>query len=893
MTIAQGSGLNYATFTGLYPKVSSAGEIFLMRNNGSNQIAFATDIYDTDGFSDADLYISGSKQSDGGVIAETTQSYSTSVHANTVGGTNTFTSLTDGEYEYRSLVKQDADAIEINLKKYFIVDNQRPHVWLEKLKDTDFVTATVAKGHVDTGLTANGTADDVSGVVKFYVNAFDNYLLKEIRVQCTTLSGISTWKTLATRSAAGVWTFSDYNGGTANNIDDTGYWAAFEESKSLASDADKLRLRLEINTAQVTNVARLANTLEFSAIDWAGNEVDLATYSDEQATTPVFSAASPNSGYQKSVRKMLDVVPYITEITTSLTAAFAKDFARSASGKYPVLIDTINATYEQVTVNGFNLNPVISGGASGDVRISKDIDAYNAGKVGTGLAFNTLAANKTSFKTIVQTAGSGYLSVFTNGIPSINNINAERVSNSENSSAHLTVYDDRYLSVWNINKLRQTVALANNAVYPSMKMNSNNPAFAYANNAGGWGIALYYDGTTEKKVYENWDLFTYTSIGFNSSGNHGILYDINVVNGNNGDNNSGDKGGLLTSFYYDVPGTGWNSWSYRFNDNQLWLDNLSHPTVTSVLDRYQHPDMYMNGTTDTTKVFVSFYDKLENRIIFRTFNVGTNAVIDDVTGGRINNAGTALYTNLAQYEEDGTFPEYDDTDLRFAANNNSGKTPPGQQIIESTYTGNFSAVASTTDGNTAMIVYYDASGTGGLRFKYNTTPVNSGTWVSHKNSSGTDTVLDSGYGGEFVDMAVDSQNHIHIAYYDNNNGDLRYIYMPAYDSNSSQVEKYLVDSYFDVGDKITVTVNTSDVPYIAYKGINRSGKIAWLNGSRGHGTDSSGKFTGTWECQTLPTIINDSDSNRFNIGIGTDGMPVSGYTNGGIEYIRLLPELSN
>ena len=41
----------------------------------------------------------------------------------------------------------------------------------------------------------------------------------------------------------------------------------------------------------------------------------------------------------------------------------------------------------------------------------------------------------------------------------------------------------------------------------------------------------------------------------------------------------------------------------------------------------------------------------------------------------------------------------------------------------------------------------------------------------------------------------------------------------------------------------------------------------------------------------VPARVVDNDTNRFNIGVDTSSLPVVGYTNDGIEYIRRLADL--
>ena len=214
----------------------------------------------------------------------------------------------------------------------------------------------------------------------------------------------------------------------------------------------------------------------------------------------------------------------------------------------------------------------------------------------------------------------------------------------------------------------------------------------------------------------------------------------------------------------------------------------------------------------------------------------------------------------------------------------------GQYLIDDTNTGNYTAVAATADGSTAVVAYYDAAGTGNVRLKYKKNPATSGTWTDLG-------LIDSGHGGENIDMAIDSNNNLHIAYYDNNRGDLRYIYLPKSTSTptwiAGDVQSYIVDSYFDVGENLTLQLDSSNTPYIAYKGVSRSGKVAWLTGVPGDGADSNEQFTGDWEIMIVPTSITNTDSNKFCVGLDTNDLPVVGYTNGGIEYIRLLSELAD
>ncbi len=586
--------------------------------------------------------------------------------------------------------------------------------------------------------------------------------------------------------------------------------------------------------------------------------------------------------------RQYDVVPYITRVDTAITGYISKDFNRSALGRYPVRAG------ETITVRGYNLKPAIAGTGAGasDVRVVSLANRDNASKTGRGLAWGGVGSPYTSMTATISTLavdasiGSGYLVVWVNGVPSINALSGR--SNAETNFVSVTGTDERWLTVWDLTVFKTAYAAAapnaNHAVYPSMVMNGDTPLFAYVNNVQGYGLAEFWNGAAEWKIYENWDLFTHTAIDVNASGNHAALYDINVVRSGS-INTPDDKGGILTTWFYQPPNTTWNGTSYYYRDFTIWLDNLWKSGVSALLGRYQYPDMKVSGTTAVTTAYYSVYDSLDDRVLVRSFKVGTTSGSVG-SANKITDTATNIYTNIAQVNQNLTWPAYTDVatnNRRFGGGGtNAGRSPVPAAYTVATGAGPWTAVAATS-GGVALVAWYDTA-TNELKYAYNASAD-----VAGSGSFGGTKVLDSFCGGDFVDMAVDAADHVHIAYHDSYAGDLKYVYIDTY--NGTPSAPYLVDSYLTVGNKSSICVSSAGVPYITYKGMGNTAKVAWLLGVRADGVDANDKFTGTWEVQVLPARIVDNDANRFCMGLDTATRPVVGYTNDGIEYIKRLDEV--
>ena len=146
--------------------------------------------------------------------------------------------------------------------------------------------------------------------------------------------------------------------------------------------------------------------------------------------------------------------------------------------------------------------------------------------------------------------------------------------------------------------------------------------------------------------------------------------------------------------------------------------------------------------------------------------------------------------------------------------------------------------------------------------------------------------------GNHVDMAVDGDDNVHLAYYDVINGGLYYTYIPSASviptttGDTTGIITVSVDTYLAAGTKLMLNVRqethgteTRYVPYISYFhnsfGETRNSiRVAWrsdfsdlLDGTN----EEDDSFTGAWEVMTVPA------ANTPLIGeFVCNGVPTSG-----------------
>ncbi|MBQ2530638.1 MAG: hypothetical protein II547_10320, partial [Treponema sp.] len=242
----------------------------------------------------------------------------------------------------------------------------------------------------------------------------------------------------------------------------------------------------------------------------------------------------------------VDVVPYITDVTTALSLTKKNNpsvYSRSALGHYPV------AATETVKMTGFNL-------AGGTVKFNAE----------TGTA--DVAYNASGFA-IPSGAKSGNVSISVNGVGSLNNKNgndshgsyAKTVDLSANPTGDKTIYDNYYnrqpngdnnnlltddvvLDIWQF----KDAGISQTSGYitePIMKVNPKNGMLNFGFNSG---PANYCMANGENTSYTTWvgNYARFSTCGFTVDENgrtHGISVGLDTNPGSSG------SSGRLEYFY--------------------------------------------------------------------------------------------------------------------------------------------------------------------------------------------------------------------------------------------------------------------------------------------------------------------------------------------------------
>ncbi len=869
---------------------------------------------------------------------------------------------------------QDSQWTVLNVQlKQDIADTVAPKVVIKPFywnndEDNSLYQNSLSNGHIEleedwknaSGYNSSATSGEydgdpkVSGKIVLHGTAYDDVCLSSLWIKFGKDKGTSTQKLefenyLKTTGYGINGKYGDYvqvahyNSSenkweiSAATMDSTG-WEFTIEDGYFDQNGHKVNWTLSLDTAKLSGVAGSDIDFKIMAVDHLNND---AHKSSENNSTELNSDASINTAddvYNKPAYRM-DVVPYITGLTTKLSSIEKKNpsvYGRTALGKYPVYYYTKNASgseeSEKIGVKGFNISNGANVYFEGNVTTTLDSD----------LKFE-LPAN----------AKSGKIYVFVNSIENLNNKNYKdskgsykninktgslyenyrhyynRQANNVNND---NLEDDVEIAIWGINS--QSAESPEGVITePSMHINPVDGQLGFSFSSGNYGY--YPDGVNNKGSAQTSSLKfwcrDYTPVNTMRFiyDNQGHMFGVHAGTDTNAPRNARFR--LVSSVWgpsstIDGGDTDWLC-AYSAN-NALRLEYMGlNKSGNIVLNgtRFQfHPQLVAYASGNVTNLYMLYYDSLTNELRFRA-GAMDNTKAFEFKGWWDENTNMSFGDFHDDAYTDGRNKSYQVTNYNHVSVLASSATTsyaPGMRYAIAVVPGS----GSTPD--TVVVVWHD--------------PIHNTLWYSylenpivnnHKNvdstthvnkSWHTPTAILDGISGGYCAIAVDPDNHVHIAAYSKENtGSLVYTYLDTYKSDYIyEKNSVFVDSYGATGQYITIDFakngTGTDVRYVPYIGYLMTSlqypKYAYLvdsesSGKNGGiwspkpGTDEDyNMYTGAWESVILPTqnefilddicigVLRNADGTLKNIPVvtGTDkcggngtSNPVLGY---GINY---------
>ncbi|MBI9101743.1 MAG: hypothetical protein JEY99_04970 [Spirochaetales bacterium] len=243
---------------------------------------------------------------------------------------------------------------------------------------------------------------------------------------------------------------------------------------------------------------------------------------------------------------------------------------------------------------------------------------------------------------------------------------------------------------------------------------------------------------------------------------------------------------------YEAAAYNWQNTS----TDRLGLGNLSFINDNNyssysevVMNRYINLQMEVDGGDTGTTNYVAYFDQAsESRsIVFWSFQTGTG--VTNTTRLARDGTNTRWWSDLEKFSDDTN--DYGSTGYDVGIRTpNAGiaRTEVTTGGADSQY---FDMAWDDVNGN-AYIAYYDEQN-GELKLAYNTDPGNSpGAWTTRT------TAIDTG-AGQYVAMDVDPAGGIHLSYFDGTNSNLKYAYLSSYDVADAEISVSTVDALFTNG----------------------------------------------------------------------------------------------
>lgn len=829
----------------------------------------------------------------------------------------------------------------------------RPFYWTGKGSENSSVyySGSTAAGHIEleddwkktNAYTANAAATEadkndeydadpkVSGTIYIEGQADDNVLVNELYLSfpglATSASGTfgSGFARFAYREG-GIWKSESVD------LETQGV-----EVVSVTEETDKetekniVTFKLAINTAKITNQAGTNIAVEVQAKDRGTPTLNaagtaIASYTAKPSARSTTSTSGEAYSSDNTPYYRMDVVPYITSISTAKRSksGLKNTNIRSASGKYSIMYAASEsaATYHQlfITVEGFNLNPDDDG-----VRVvsTSAVTSTTTAQASFGEELTSTLTDEKGEKTTAQCGykkfcieniipKSGYLEVFVNGVRTLNNINNngsygtaknssgvqltdDNAVNDGNSFDYQSAYnrepdyyttknikltDDRYLLLWNMHTA-QTPSGSNswkdlkNAYYPVMVMNGDNPVFGYMNGSGGpsadvgrgagTGAGSYYPSHAMPQRAEfngssGAEVYTEYLIKASAWDAMGMAVD---EGGRYYNVSCYNRDGAAMSLIYDryaelyTNGQGWGAGTGYSGYSGNSSNGTGNNAIT--LDNMNYSTGVLLGRYMYPKLIANGNSTTGTAKVYMAYyDDGTGEIVFRNFQLGKTVSGTATALDSSHTDKNRTtYKQY----VNFTENTGNSETYSTGRLTAVAAGSKYYDMAVTSD-NHVVIVYYDEDDSK-LKLIYSTNAVD-GSSPTANVAWTTSSVSFPSYAGTYVSMTVDSSDGIHIAAFDASDADLKYFYLPSYSSTS--LTNITVDAAGSVGHWTGIAICTDSSNTELY------GKpvISYYNSTE----------TGTRESikMAYPKAV---------IGSIETGVDSNGYTTGAWEYMTV------
>lgn len=588
-----------------------------------------------------------------------------------------------------------------------IYENGKPQGHIELHGDLEFTDSEFSSS----GSNELDLDDKVSGKIKIEGTASDNRRLSALYLSITDMgthfgtgtgNASLTTKTVGTGANAVTYyqlaTYDKSTGWTVNNNDGNNklkggslanYGYTFEVSgNSFEGNRHSVNWTLEWDTAMISTIAKTDIKLQVLAVDAAG----------EVSTT--------NTNLETSELRQVDVVPYITGISTELSKGNKNHptvLSRSARGLYPV------RRGGDITIEGFNFNGTTTAIAINGTTIA-------AGKKTAVKVGDTEVVDTSKLTVTLDNANltSGGVVATVAGVPSLNNKTSKIVGyNSEaNGLNNDRLTDKRELHFVDV----YTTTDPSDKRMLDMAINENTINFSAGYKDSSFATMKNVTGNSLGTVYGLRSSYTRYFDNALAVNKDGIIFTVSAC---------GDT--------YNAPVTGWGSGpshlaltigdyntsnlseyiQTRGQNSIIFLESNWNGASLNNLDRFKWPDIVVTEGDSATNGYITYYDTTQKMIKFRYFTSnGTKAATnyDEMTDGSIisnQNNGNIYYSIEGAVRND--------------LGNNSSQ---GYMVIAGADANSqYSAVGATSNG-TALVSWYDATN-GALKLKHNTSPATS------------------------------------------------------------------------------------------------------------------------------------------------------------------------